>query len=359
VTAGGAGSRRDLLALLVARPRALAIAGALTIAFSSILVRLSHASPSTAAIFRCAYALPLLALLALREDRRFGRRARRERLYAAAAGVFFAADLICWHHAIGDVGAGLATVLGNLQVAFVPLVAWAVLDEHPSARVLATLPVVLTGVLLISGALEHGAYGRAPGQGAAYGVATGLTYAAFILLLRRAGADLRRPAGPLFDATAVAAVAAVLAGLAIGDAHLVPTWPGAAWLATLALSSQVLGWMLITTSLPRLPAAISSLLLTIQPVGSVLLGAALLGESPSGLQLLGAATLLVALASVARAPARPQPGLRTSQLLRRWQPRGGGTGGDAAGVRALREVPGDHGARFDHGACADGGAAED
>ncbi|MBV9716071.1 MAG: hypothetical protein JOZ64_11900, partial [Solirubrobacterales bacterium] len=44
--------------------RACALAGAVAIAFSSILVRLSHASPSTAAIFRCAYALPALGALA-------------------------------------------------------------------------------------------------------------------------------------------------------------------------------------------------------------------------------------------------------------------------------------------------------
>ena len=50
--------------------RLSAALGAVAIALSSILVKLSHASPSTAAIFRCAYALPLLALLAWREDRR-------------------------------------------------------------------------------------------------------------------------------------------------------------------------------------------------------------------------------------------------------------------------------------------------
>ena len=53
--------------------RVSALLGALAIAFSSILVRLSHASPSTAAIFRCAFALPILGLLAWLEDRRFGR----------------------------------------------------------------------------------------------------------------------------------------------------------------------------------------------------------------------------------------------------------------------------------------------
>jgi drug/metabolite transporter (DMT)-like permease len=56
--------------------RVCALLGAVAIAFSSILVRLSHASPSTAAIFRCAYALPVLGLLAALEDRRFGRRAQ-------------------------------------------------------------------------------------------------------------------------------------------------------------------------------------------------------------------------------------------------------------------------------------------
>jgi hypothetical protein len=45
------------LAALVERPRAMAVAGALTIAFSAILVKQSGVSPSTAAIFRCAYAV--------------------------------------------------------------------------------------------------------------------------------------------------------------------------------------------------------------------------------------------------------------------------------------------------------------
>ncbi len=54
--------------------RACALLGAIAIAFSSILVRLSHASPSTAAIFRCLFALPVLGVLAWLEDRRFGTR---------------------------------------------------------------------------------------------------------------------------------------------------------------------------------------------------------------------------------------------------------------------------------------------
>jgi drug/metabolite transporter (DMT)-like permease len=288
--------------------RACGLLGAVTIAFSSILVRLSHASPSTAAIFRCAYALPVLGALAWIEDRRFGSRPWRERRAGLAAGVFFAADLLMWHHSIGDVGAGLATVLANIQVVLVPLVAWALLDERPGRRVLIALPAALVGVLLISGVLEHTAFGRDPTRGTLFGLGAGIAYVGFLLLLRRGGADLRRPAGPLFDATAVAMVLCVLAGGVIGDARLVPVWPGAGWLITLALTSQVLGWLLITTTLPRLPAALSSVLLTVQPIGSVALAALIFGESPTVVQIVGAALVLGALLGAAGSrPARADP----------------------------------------------------
>jgi drug/metabolite transporter (DMT)-like permease len=292
--------------------RVSALLGAVAIAFSSILVRLSHASPSTAAIFRCAFALPILGLLAWLESRRVGPRPWSERRIAIAAGVFFAADLILWHHSIDDVGAGLATVLANIQVVIVPLVAWAVLAERPNRRVLAALPIALLGVLLISGVLEHGAYGRAPGRGAAFGFGAGFAYVGFLLLLRRSNADLRRVAGPLFEATATATVCAVVAGLIIGDADLAPAWPGVGWLIVLALTSQVIGWLLITTSLPRLPAAITSLTLTVQPVGSVVLAVLILSEAPTALQLVGVAIVLVAVITATAPGVRALP----EQVLR-------------------------------------------
>jgi drug/metabolite transporter (DMT)-like permease len=76
---------------------------------------------------------------------------------------------------------------------------------------------------------------------------------------------------------------------------------------TLALTSQVLGWLLITSSLPRLPAAITSLLLTVQPVGSVALAALIFSESPTALQLAGVVLILSALLTATRPPARAKP----------------------------------------------------
>jgi drug/metabolite transporter (DMT)-like permease len=285
----------------------VAVAGALTIAFSAILVREADVSPATAAVFRCAYAVPALALLAWVERRRYGARTRRELKLSLWAGLFFAADLICWHYAIHDVGAGLATVLGNIQVVLVGVVAWLTLGERPEPRVIAAVPIALFGIVLISGVLGSAAYGEDPLRGVVFGIATGLTYAGFILVLRESGRDLRRPVAPLFEATAFATVFALIGGLLIGDIDLAPSWPAHGWLALLALSSQVVGWLLISVSLPRLPAALTSVLLTVQPVGSVILGVVLLRESPSLLQLVGVACIfsgiVVATARPTRVPA--------------------------------------------------------
>ena len=200
-------------------------------------------------------------------------------------------------------------MLGNLQVAFVPLVAWAVLSERPGAPRAGHAAARARRRRARSPARSS----RAPtattrARACIFGAATGLTYAGFILLLRAGGADLRRPAGPLLDATVVATVTASSAGLIIGDADLVPSWPAHGWLVLLAMTSQVIGWLLISSSLPRLPAALTSLLLTIQPIGSVLLGALIFAETPTALQIAGVGAILAGLVLVSRVrPAAPEP----------------------------------------------------
>ena len=159
---------------MTSRPALSGAAGALVIAFSAILVRLAHVSPETAAVFRCVYALPALGLLAWIERRRYGPRGSRDRLVALSAGVFFAIDLICWHHSIAAVGAGLATVLANVQVVLVGVLAWLLLGERPERRAFISVPVVLAGVVLISGVVGAGAYGKDPVLGVVYGLATAL-----------------------------------------------------------------------------------------------------------------------------------------------------------------------------------------
>lgn len=284
-----------MLHALREHPVAAAVLGALALAFSAIFVRLADVSPSTAAIFRCVYALPPLAILAWYERHRYGPPVPGTARLAWVAGVFFAIDLVLWHHSIGLLGAGLATVLGNSQVVIVPLAAWLLLGERPGARIGAAVAVVLIGVVLISGVIGTGAYGDDPVLGVAFGLGTGAAYAGFILVQRSANADHRRSAGPLLAATASAAIVALLIGLPLGEVDLVPSWPAHGWLIALGLLVQVVGWLLISISLPRLPAAVTSVVLTIQPVASVLMGMWFLAEAPSVVQLAGVALVLAGL----------------------------------------------------------------
>jgi drug/metabolite transporter (DMT)-like permease len=288
--------------VLTDKPALGVLVGAVAIAFSGILYRKSHVSPVTGAFFRCLWALPFLWPLAIWEDRRLGSRAMSQRSAAWVAGAFFAADLILWHYSIEKVGAGLATVLGNTQVVLVGLLAWALFRERPAKSSLLAIPVAMAGILLISGALENGAYGSDPKLGAVYGALTGIAYSGFLLAMRRGSSERGRVAGPLYDATLATAVFVVPAGLLLGDLDFTPSAQATGWLIVLALSSQVLGWLLITVSLGRLPTALTSVLLTFQPLLAVFFAALLIEERPSPLQLVGAAAILAGLliASVGR-----------------------------------------------------------
>ena len=115
-------------------------------------------------------------------------------------------------------------------------------------------------------------------RGVVFGIARASPTRASSSCCASGSADLRRPARAAVRHDGGRGGRGAVAGIVLGEADLVPTWPSVAWLVLLALSSQVLGWMLITVSLPRLPAAITSVTLTIQPVGSLILGAVLLGE---------------------------------------------------------------------------------
>ncbi|MCU1592496.1 MAG: family transporter, partial [Frankiales bacterium] len=278
--------------------------GAMCIAFSGPLVRLADVPPATAAVFRCLLAVPVLALLSRREDRRCGPLPGRTRRTAALAGIFFACDLVLWHHTIDAVGAGLATVLGNLQVLVVAAVAWWLLGEKPHPGLLAAVPVLLLGVALVSGAMGGETYGRDPRLGVVLGLGTSVAYACFLLVLRSGAGDLRRLAGPLMWMSMSAATTAGAFGLVLGELA-VPGPASLLWLAVLALTAQVCGWLLISSSLPRLPAALTSVLLLAQPLGALVIAAVVLGESPTAVQLAGAGAILAGV--VLTTATRPKP----------------------------------------------------
>jgi drug/metabolite transporter (DMT)-like permease len=265
--------------------------GALGVSASSVFIKLADTSPTTTTFFRCLLALPLLVPFAAIRGRSEGRMSRRVRVVTIVAGVLFAGDMLWWAQAILEIGAGLSTVVVNLQVVLVPLLAWIVDREPISRRFLLALPFLVLGLVLASGALGGGT-GSAPVWGTIHSVLAAVCYSGYLFLLRRVGKG-GQVAQSYRDVIVTAAVTALLVGWLGPGIDLRPSWVGVGWLLAVAVCGQVIGWLLVAYASPRLPSHIGATLLLLTPVGAVALGALVLGERPTLPQLAGCALILV------------------------------------------------------------------
>lgn len=267
--------------------------GALCLSASAILLKLAATTPATATAARCLIALPVVVVLAIPEWQRRERLSRRGVLSAVCCGALFAADMLLWTQAIPEVGAGLSTVLVNTQVAIVPFLTWLIDRERISRRFLLALPALLAGVMLAGGLLEHGFSGTDPARGTVHAIGAAVCYSGFLFLLRRGGQS-GRPMQTYAIVLATSAIVAAAVGPWWHDIELWPGWRATGWLTLVAITGQLLGWLLVALFSARLPSTVSSALLLLMPVGAVALGAGVLHERPSALQLAGCALVLFA-----------------------------------------------------------------
>jgi drug/metabolite transporter (DMT)-like permease len=283
--------------------------GAVMISFSAVWVRLADVEPARSAMLRGIYALPaLIVLVALRNRRSeralvdvdvVGSAGLRRWLLpgAVGAGVLLGIDFVAWHESIAIIGAGLGTVLPNLQVVFVGIAGVVLFRERPGRWFWVALPIVLIGIWLLSTVGRPVVAGASVALGVLYGLVAAITYAGCLVWLRvaRARATSAAAAAVLLSLTVgsllVTAPVAAYEGVA-GPAG----WPADGWLVLLALGSQVVGWLLLTSSIHVLPAAATSVALLLQPVLALGWGALLLAEPLGAPQVLGAGVVLLGVA---------------------------------------------------------------
>lgn len=283
-------------------PTALAasvvLAGALCLSISAILVKLAGVDAATTAVLRCAIAVFALVPLALFERRRHGGLSRSGILWAIAAGVALGVDYIAWTASIYLVGAGVATVLVNVQVIVLPLLALVIDRERVSARFLISLPLMLIGVGLVGGIVSLTEVGENAVLGTVLALIAGIGYGVYMFLTRRG--TRRKAEGtiqPLAWATASAAVTAAIIAQFIGGIRLTGIGPSSwMYLIALALLGQVVAWLFINRGSARLVPSMTASLLLIQPVLALVLAALILGEKLTLGQALGAGLVVVAVA---------------------------------------------------------------
>jgi drug/metabolite transporter (DMT)-like permease len=275
--------RRTVLAF------AALVLGAVAMGASPLFVRMADVGPYASAFWRCALALPFLALWAASEKGGLAAALRGTDRAVILSGVFFAGDLFFWHLSILATTVANATFFATTSPIWVALGAWLFLSEKIGMRIIGGLALCMLG----GAALIGQSWGFAPHRliGDLYGLITAIFFGSYLLTIRSARATLG--AGQLaFVSTAITAVILFVIALMLEPRLLPQSANGALVLLALALVSQVGGQGLLAVALGTLPATFSSLVIFLEAVAAAALAWAVLGEALGILQMLGGLLIL-------------------------------------------------------------------
>ena len=242
---------------------------ALVISTSSVWVKIANMGATAIGFYRMSIGGLLLVILCLLQSKRLWLNFAAIKWLVLGA-VFFAADLWFWHRSIQFIGPGLATVLGNVQVFFMTLFGYLFLKETIGIKFFIGLTFTFFGLYLLVGLQWHGLTPTYQ-LGVFYGLLTALSYTGFMLSLRhtQSQANALSPMANLGVLSIICALILAAVVLIEGGSFVVPD--SKSWLAVLALGvfCQVIGWVLITKTMPHLPTSIVGVLLLLQPAMSM------------------------------------------------------------------------------------------
>jgi drug/metabolite transporter (DMT)-like permease len=273
--------------------------GGICISFAAIFVKMLGVNvmgPTAIGFWRAILGAAMLFVWAAAA----GRNLIMERpvyLWSLLAGFLFFLDLFFWHRSIIYAGAGMATILANIQVFVTAGLSFLVFKEHLSLKFFAAAVAAVVGVVLLIGIGSGIEFSRTYLAGVALGLATGFCYASYIIVMKFAGQHARRPDFRTLMAWTSLFTAMFLAAASPWEeaAFLPPDLYSLLVLVALALVVQTVGWWSITTSLPRLDASRSGLVLLLQPVLATVWGWLFFTERLTPLQLIGAVVTLTAI----------------------------------------------------------------
>lgn len=212
---------------------------------------------------------------------------------AALGGVGYVLESACYFLALQRTSAGLTALLLYAYPALVVLLSAAVARRAPSRTTLGLVAVALAGTALTIGR---------PGGGQVLGIVLGLSAALSYSVYIVVSAHIVEGLPPL----AVSGVVMAAAGVVDGAVALVVR-PGIpqhlhGWLALggVALFGSVVAVWAFFEGLRRLGPADTAVISTLEPVVSVGMGAAVLGEAFGTLQVVGGVLVLAAVIALAR-----------------------------------------------------------
>jgi len=241
------------------------IAGAGMISFSGVWVKISHVTPTVSAFYRVLFG-GLFLLIAACWQKEITWKGWQHLLLGFLCGVFLALDLFFWHQSIRYIGPGLATILGNFQVFLLAGLGVVFMGEKVSPRFFLAILMAILGLFLVVG-IQWNQLGSQYKTGVYLGLTTAVAYTAFLLSLRKLQSG-ETEAITFYGMMLLSFAAAIFLGLQAvysGDSFIIPDIQSWTALLLLGLTSQGIGWILISNALPRVRASFAGLILLLQP----------------------------------------------------------------------------------------------
>lgn len=217
-------------------------------------------------------------------------------IWAVFGGVAFGINISLWCSALNYTTASAVTLLDNTAPVWVGLFSWLVLKEKKSGCYWLGLFIAILGAALMIGwDIFYSTSSQTTGN--LLGIISGLSYAIYILITQQARKYM--PALRYSWIVSISGMVTLLLAVLAANLFSQPLSTENLWMIFwMALSSQVIAWLLINHALGYLPAAGASVALVGQPVVATLLGIILLKEIPSSLQLVGAGICLAGILMV-------------------------------------------------------------
>lgn len=271
------------------------VIGAIMISFSAVFVKLVHVPPTTSGFYRVFLGgLILLVFMLLRRERLSLK--PRALLVLTLAAFFFALDLFLWHRSILYIGPGIATLLANFQVFVLAAVGVLFLHEKLTLPQWLAILLAMAGLVLLVGA-DWAHVSPEYRYGVVLSLLAAVSYAGYLLALRssRSGAAGSSPYAVITVVSLItAAILAVSMGVE-GASFAIPSWADGGWLLLYGLVPQVLGWVLISSSMSKVGASQVGLVLLLQPACAFIWDGVFFGRRFSAVEISGAVITLVAI----------------------------------------------------------------
>ncbi len=272
------------------------LAGAFLISFSPVFVNLVTLEPTVSGFYRMAIGSIALLIAFILKTRESPFK-KSISIYIILGAVFFSLDLWFWHRSITYIGPGLSTLLANFQILILPFLAFIFFNQQTNKIQIFSIFLGLLGLFMIT-QRNWGMSGYDYKMGILFGLLTAVSYAGYIISMKRIDYNAEVNSDPVFNLMFVSLISAgllFLFSIIEQQPLVIKSFSNLIWMICYGFFSHVLGWFFILNGLQKISAVSASIILLTQPILSYLWDILMFQKVIHSIEFLGIVSVLLAM----------------------------------------------------------------